>query len=332
MCQSNFHSMSDETPAIKDPEWIASQPIDLSMAAKPTINLYDLYDAIGFPIEAGAARIFSFFVLSGLVALLYAPVLRALLRQWWTDPNYSHALLVPIFAGYVLWRERGRWRAAPVEPSDHGLAVIAFAFGLLLLGMLGADLFTTRISLILLISGITVFLSGWRFLRAIAFPVGYLFFMIPLPALIYYQLTFPLQLLASRIGARGLVLAGIHTLREGNLLILPYATLEVVEACSGVRSLLSLLAAVTAYGYLAENSWWKRGLLVFLTVPVVILSNGLRLVATGVLSSILGPPADSGWTHTAVGLAFFALAFLSLISIHNFLARLTRRRNPISID
>src|SRR5260221_9090437 len=117
---------------------------------------------------------------------------------------------------------------------------------------------TSRVSLSMLICGIVVFLAGYQTLRSMAFPIGYLIFMIPLPAIIYYQLTFPLQLLASRFGASGLVAIGIHTVREGNLLILPNCTLNVVDACSGIRSLLSLLAAVVAYGYLAEPKTWKR--------------------------------------------------------------------------
>jgi exosortase len=162
--------------------------------------------------------------------------------------------------------------------------------------------------------------------------MGYLFFMIPLPALVYYQLTFPMQLLASRLGAHGLVILGVNTAREGNLLILPNATLEVVEACSGVRSLLSLLAAVVAYGYLAENSSWKRWLLVILTIPIVILSNGLRLVATGGLSFVYGPEVDSGSVHTVLGLVFFVLAFLSIILIHSLLRRLTSQRTPAPVQ
>jgi exosortase len=205
------------------------------------------------------------------------------------------------------------------------------ALGLLILGMLGAELFTTRSSLIVLISGIIVFLAGWQMLRTIAFPIGYLIFMIPLPALVYYQLTFPMQLWASRLGAHGLVMLGVHTVREGNLLILPNATLEVVEACSGVRSLLSLLAAVVAYGYLAEKSMWKLCLLVALTIPVVILSNSLRLVAAGVLSFVYGPEVDSGLVHTVLGLAVFVLAFLSILLIHSLLRRFTSRRIPAPV-
>jgi exosortase len=251
------------------------------MRSEPTANILD---ERFFSSESRRSALLPLLLLGGLVVLLYAPVLSSMARQWWDDPNYGHGMLVPIFAGYVLWRERTKWLSAPVRESDFGLPIMLLALGLLILGMLGAELFTTRSSLLVLISGIILFLAGWQMLRSIAFPLGYLIFMIPLPALVYYQLTFPMQLWASRLGAHGLVMLGVHTVREGNLLILPNATLEVVEACSGVRSLLSLLAAVVAYGYLAENSTWRRCLMVALTIPVVILSNSLRLVATGVLS------------------------------------------------
>jgi exosortase len=274
---------------------------------------------------------FTAFLLSGLVLIMYAPVLRSMAQQWWDDPNYGHALFVPVFVTYILWRERARWLTAPVRASDYGLPIMLSALGLLLLGMLSAELFTARVSLIVLISGIIVFLAGWQVLRSIAFPIGYLFFMIPLPALIYYQLTFPMQLWASRLGAYGLVMLGVDTVRQGNLLILPNATLEVVEACSGVRSLLSLLAAVIAYGYLAEHSMWKRFLLVFLAVPIVIVSNGVRLVATGVLSFVFGPEVDSGLLHTALGLAIFVVAFLSILLIHGLLRHFTNRRSPAQV-
>jgi exosortase len=160
-------------------------------------------------------------------------------------------------------------------------------------------------------------------------PIGYLFFMIPLPAIIYYQITFPLQLLASRLGARGLVLLNVPTVREGNLLILPNCTLEVVEACSGVRSLLSLLAAVVGYAYLAEPAIWKRCVLVASVIPIVILSNGLRLVTLGELSFTYGPGVDSGAAHSAIGLGFFALAFLSVLVLHAALGRFKGKEVPV---
>jgi exosortase len=269
--------------------------------------------------------------LSALVLILYAPVLGSLVKQWWSDPNYGHGFFVPVIAAYVLWSERDRWRAQPFRPENFGLAVMLFAIGLRILGMLGAELFTARLSLVILIAGIVLFLAGRQILRLIAFPIGYLLFMIPLPAIVYYQLTLPLQLWASRLGATGLVAVGIHTVRQGNLLYLPNCTLNVVEACSGIRSLLSLLAAAVAYGYFAERSTWKRSVLAIASVPVAIATNGLRLVATGVLSYFFGPGVDSGSVHVALGLGSFAVALVSILLIHKLLGLRWRQQNSVQV-
>jgi exosortase len=276
-----------------------------------------------FTITSRTGTLCSLLLLSVLVLVLYGRALGTMAQQWWSDPNYGHGFLVPVFAAYILWGERSRRREVPIQTSNWGLPIMLFAIGLLILGTLGSEHFTARISLVFLLCGIVVFLFGWHVLRSIAFPIGYLIFMVPLPAIIYYQLTFPLQLLASRLGANGLLALGVPTVREGNLLILPNVTLEVVEACSGVRTLLSLLAAVVGYVYLTEPSTWKRCVLVALTVPIVILSNGLRLVAIGVLSFYFGPDVDSGLAHTGLGLVFFALAFLSVLLVHRLLRHFT---------
>jgi len=269
--------------------------------------------------------------LATLVVIMYASVLGSLARQWWDDPNYGHSFFVPVLAGYVLWRERERWRGLPYRANNFGLAIMLFAIALRILGMLGAELFMARLSLVILISGIVLFLAGREALRRVAFPIGYLLFMIPLPAIVYYQLTLPLQLWASRLGATGLVALGIHTVRAGNLLFLPNCTLNVVEACSGIRSLLSLLAASVAYGYLAEQSTWKRSVLAIASIPIAIATNGLRLVATGVLSYFFGPSVDSGVVHAALGLGFFALAFVSIVLIHKILGLRLRQQSSVSV-
>jgi exosortase len=283
-----------------------------------------------FLTTSGMGTVGSLVLLSGLVLVLYGRVLEDMARQWWSDPNYGHGFLVPMFAAYIMWREHGRRRDVPIQTSNWGLPIMLSAIGLLILGTLGSEHFTARISILVLITGTIVFLAGWQALQSVAFPMAYLVLMIPLPAILYYQLTFPLQLFASRLGASGLVALGVPTIREGNLLILPNCTLEVVEACSGVRSLLSLLAAVVGYVYLAEESMWKRGILIALTVPVVIFSNGFRLVATGVLSFVYGPSVDSGWIHTALGLVFFGLAFLSILLVHRLLRQSTGKQIPHS--
>jgi exosortase len=280
-------------------------------------------------LETGAW--FPVALLSTLIVIMYAPVLSSLARQWWDDPNYGHGAFVPVFAAYVLWCERDRWRVPPHHASNFGFAIMLFAIGLRVLGTLGAELFTARLSLLILISGIVTFLAGFKVLRAMAFPIGYLVFMIPLPAIVYYQVTLPLQLWASRIGASGLVTVGIHTMRQGNLLILPNCTLNVVEACSGIRSLLSLLAAVVAYAYLAEPSLWKRVALAVASIPIAIAINGLRLVVTGVLSFHFGPSVDSGLVHLSLGLGFFALAFFSILFMHELLRLISRFQNPARV-
>jgi exosortase len=282
--------------------------------------------------RAQRGRWFAALSLSMLVLIMYLSVLSLLARQWWNDPNYGHGFFVPVFAAYVLWSGRDRWRALPFRPNNFGLAIMLFAIGLRVLGTLGAELFIARLSLVILISGIVLFLAGSQMLRSNAFPIGYLLFMIPLPAIVYYQLTMPLQLWASRLGASGLVAIGIHTVREGNLLILPNCTLNVVEACSGIRSLLSLLAAAVAYGYLAEPSTWKRSVLAVASIPIAIATNGLRLVATGALSYYYGPSVDSGVVHLALGLGFFALAFLSILVVHKLLLLPTRHQNLAQVS
>lgn len=274
---------------------------------------------------------FALLMLSTLLVILYAPILGSLVRQWWDDPNYGHGFFVPLFAAYVVWSERERWRAMPLRANNFGFAIMLFAIGMLVLGTLSTELFTARLSLLILMSGIVIFLAGCQTLRSIAFPMGYLVFMIPLPAIIYYQMTFPLQLLASRLGASGLVAVGIHTIREGNLLILPNCTLNVVEACSGIRSLLSLMAAVVAYGYLSEPQTWKRVALAVASIPIAIATNGLRLVTTGVLSFFFGPTVDSGVVHLALGLGFFVLAFLSVLLFHRLLRLLPNHPSPVPV-
>src|SRR5579862_5377020 len=301
-------------------EGIASATIMDDEAGAPS-DWHGAAERAPFITMSGAGIVGSLVLLLVLFLVLYGRVLEGMAQQWWSDPNYGHGFLVPVFAAYILWRERSREREVPIQTSNWGLPIMIFAIGLLILGTLGSEHFTARISMLALIAGTIVFLAGWQTLRSVAFPMAYLVFMIPLPAILYYQLTFPLQLLASRLGADGLVALGVPTIREGNLLILPNCTLEVVEACSGVRSLLSLLAAVAGYAYLAEPAMWRRAALILLAVPLVIAANGLRLVSAGQLSFFLGAGADSAGVHTALGLAFFSLALACILLGHGLLRR-----------
>ena len=254
--------------------------------------------------------------ISALVVGLYAPVLGPLVRDWWEDPNYGHGFLVPLFAAYVLWQERDRWSILPARPANSGLAIMVFAILLLIAGFLGAELFISRTSLLVMLAGLVTFLCGWKILRTIWFPLAFLVLMIPLPVLIYNQITFPLQFLSSQLAATGIDALHIPVLREGNLLILPNYTLEVVEACSGIRSLMTLLTLAICYGYLTVRRTWARITLVVLAVPIAVASNGIRIIGTGILTYFYGPGAAEGFFHAFSGWVIFVAALVLLLGTH----------------
>jgi len=280
--------------------------------------------------SSGRTRIVWFAVLLGLVVLLYAGVLKSLVGQWWGDPDYGHGFLVPLFSGYVVWRQREQWLKTESKPANFGLLVMGGAIVLLLAGSLGAELFTSRVSLLVLLAGMILFLAGWKVLRAVSFPLAFLLLMIPIPVIIYNQITFPLQLLASRFATFWLEVAQVPVLREGNVLILPNYSLEVVEACSGIRSLMTLITLAIAYGYLLEPRRWVRYALVILMIPIAIVSNAIRIMGTGVLTYRFGPKAAEGFFHEFSGWVIFLAALILMFASHAILKRFGRSREQRS--
>ena len=276
------------------------------------------------PVWSGNRPLLVGVLLASLVAALYGPVLKLLVLNWWQDPDYGHGFFVPLFVGYILWQERFRWRAVSRQPSNWGLLAMLGAIGLLMVGSLGAELFTSRFSLLVLLGGMVIFLAGWETLRAVSFPLGFLFFMIPLPVLIYNEVTLPLQLLASRFAVHFLQMLQVPALREGNLIFLPNYTLEVVEACSGIRSLMSLLALAVAYGYWMQERSWMRITLAIMMAPIAIISNGLRIVGSGVLAYRVAPQAAESFFHLFSGWLVFLCALLFMLVAHQLLRRLAR--------
>jgi exosortase len=265
-------------------------------------------------------------ILAGLILMLYASVIKDLVLQWCTDPDYGHGFFVPLFSGYILWHERERWTKAEIKPSNFGFAVMLGAIALLLLGSLGAELFTSRFSLLILVAGVILFLAGWKMLRAVSFPLGYLMWMIPIPVIIYNQITFPLQLIASRLATAGLELAQVPVLRDGNILVMSNYSLEVVEACSGIRSLMTLMALAVAYGYLVSPRRWVRYVLAALMVPIAIVTNAIRIMGAGILARHLGPAAAEGFLHGFSGWAIFIVALLLMFGSHWILRHISEHR------
>ncbi len=261
-----------------------------------------------------------------LVGALYFQVLLNLFRQWFADPNYSHGIFVPLFSALWCWNRRQTWTQNPVRPSYYGLVLIVGALGMLIVGTLGAELFLTRISFVVLLGGLAAYFAGWQLLGALLAPWLVLFLMVPIPVIVFNEIAFPLQLFASRIASSLLELLQVPVLREGNVIVLPSMSLDVVEACSGIRSLMSLITLAVFYGLLAERRHWMRWLLVVLSIPVALAANATRIVGAALLGQYMGPQFAEGFFHAFSGWLIFALALGLLIVFHKVGSRLMRRR------
>jgi exosortase len=266
-----------------------------------------------------------------LMIVCYAPVLRAMVAQWGSDPDMGHGFFVPVIAAYIVWQKRNELAAIKSQPNWWGLAVVMLGAVQLIVGVLGVELFLSRTSFVIVLIGAVWLLGGDLILKKLAFPLFLLFFMVPIDAVIYNQITFPLQLLASRLADGALTLIAIPVLREGNILELPNQRLSVVEACSGIRSLLSLTFLSLVYGYFFERKTWIRVVLFLSTIPIAIVANSSRVTITGVLTQVK-PDAAEGFFHEAEGWVIFMVAFAILILFHQLIARssnyLEARRKP----
>jgi exosortase len=265
-------------------------------------------------------------------AVLYWRVLTTLADAWWTDGNYSHGFLIGPVAIYLAWERRRRLADLAQTPTRWGLVIIAGSLALLTGGILGAELFTTRISMIGTLAGIVLFLFGREHLRVLAFPLAFLILAIPLPAIIFNQIAFPLQLIASRVGESTLTTFDIPVLREGNVLILANTSLEVAEACSGIRSLVSLLTLGLVFGYFADTRGWVRSVIALSSVPVAILTNAARVAGTGIAAQRFGPAAADGFLHEFAGWTMFAAAFGLLALLQRVIVWLAPARKESSVE
>lgn len=246
---------------------------------------------------------------------LYGPTLIRLWSDWMTDDNYAHGVLVLPFVAWLLWRKRSELRHLDRQPSSAGALIVAAGLGVLLVGQAAFELFLTRISLLGVVAGGVVQLYGWRHLRAVLFPLALVALAIPLPALIFNEIAFPMQLLASRFGVAILDLLNIPAVREGNIILLDRVTLEVAEACSGVRSLISLGTLALVYGYLGHQTMAARVAVALAVLPVVIVSNALRVAGAGAVAHQWGPESAVGFLHSFSGWLFFGASVVMLIVI-----------------
>jgi exosortase D (VPLPA-CTERM-specific) len=247
-------------------------------------------------------------LLAVLLGVLYHAVLLHLGRQWWDDENYSHGFLIPLVSAYLVWERRERLRALSPRPSLAGSLLLVVGLGLLFLGVVGAELFVQRLSLLVVLTGLVLFILGREFLHTLTVPLVLLLFMIPPPQILFNAIAFPLQGFAARTAEAALRLLSIPVLREGNIIALANTSLEVAEACSGIRSLVTLLALAATLACLSRMGTWRGLALLAASVPIAVIANAARVAGTGILAYHYGPRVADGFFHTVSGWLLFLVA------------------------
>lgn len=288
------------------------------MAATPTLMAAEKNSRLTLYLQTG--------ILSVFALLLYWATLTGLVQQWWQDSDASHGFIVVAFSGYLLWKTKSSWKDVEIRPAAAGMAWIAVAMAALILGKFGAELFLARVSFVILLGGLVVQFAGWKMLRAVAAPWAVLFLMIPLPVIVFNEIALPLQFLASRLAGDTLDLMRVPALREGNVIMLPSISLNVVEACSGIRSLMALITLAIFYGLLMEKKIWIRFVLVVLAIPLAVGINALRIVGSGLLGQNFGKEYAEGFFHEFSGLVVFVVTLASLFLLHGLANMIMKKR------
>jgi len=252
---------------------------------------------------------------------LYWPFLQTLVSDWDTDDNYSHGYFIPVITIYMIFPLRKELARLPVVPNNGGLLVLLAGLLLLIVGKVGTEFFTQRFSLIIVLMGIVLFLCGIAYFKKLFIPLAYLVFMIPLPAVIWNRIAFPMQLFGSYLTEQVVYFIGIPIYREGNVLHLAETTLEVVAACSGLRSLVTLFALAGALSFFSKLSNWRKWVLFFAAAPIAIFANIVRLTITAILASRYGSEVAHGFLHDFSGLVIFVLGLSLLVGVSSLLTK-----------
>jgi len=252
-------------------------------------------------------------LLIGAFFFLFAGTLEGMVHQWSTDDNYSHGFIIPFFSAYLVWSSWNRLRSVPIWGSWTGLGVILVGLLGYLAGLAAEIEFVSRVAMLLVLGGILLFCFGRDFFRQTWFPYLFLFFMVPLPYVLYDNIAFPLKLFISKWSVAVVQIMGIPVTRDGNIIHLVNTSLQVADACSGIRSIVSLFALGVALAWFTQRGWVKKVLLISLVIPIAVLANGFRVIGTAALASRFGPEVAQGFYHEFAGLAIFGAAFSMLL-------------------
>jgi len=254
-----------------------------------------------------------FYFTLALLLIFYLPALVDLVSDWYTDSNYSHGFFIPVISFFLIWKNRKLLSGLEIAPSRSGLILIAAGIALFILGNGASEYFTVRFSLIVVIFGLALLYFGVPVLRRVWFALAFLVFMIPVPYVLYFSATFPMQLLASKVAAGFLNAIGMPIVRQGNILLLADQALEVAEACSGMRSLVSLLALGALYAYFSQRRLSARIILFAASVPIAIIGNIGRVTVTAIIAHISEINVNAEPLHSILGASVFVIALILLV-------------------
>ena len=254
-----------------------------------------------------------------LMAAVYYRVLAKLVTDWWQIPDFSHGFLVPIFAAYLVWTKRKILLDTRIAPAWSGIVFVVAGLVVLVLGVYGAELYLSRVSLVILLAGLMLCFGGWELLKELRFVLLVLLLAIPIPSILFNEITLPLQILASKLASALLPIFGVPVLREGNVIELPAMKLEVAEACSGIRSLMSLFTLSVFYGYFVEKSNLRRAILAVASIPIAIAANAVRILGTGLFVQYWDPEKALGFFHEFSGWVMFLVSLGCLFIVHRIM-------------
>jgi len=263
-------------------------------------------------------------IIVACLVVLYFHVLQGLVSDWIHMPDFSHGFLIPFVSIYFIYERRNQLKTLPLSGNWVGLGWLILGVVLLFIGKIAYQWFTMEFSMLVVLCGIILYLLGKEFLRMLFFPLCFLIFMIPLPSILMQQITFPMQLFASKVAGGFLYFIGIPALREGNVILLANTSLEVAEACSGIRSLISLLALSVVFAYFSQKTTLKRLLLILSTFPIAIIANAARVTGTGILAHHYGDNVAQGFFHSFSGWILFVVAFICLFIVGSLLSRIRK--------